>query len=76
MSKKPKVTQEEYNKAIKTIEDNSCYKFTAGDNCSGAFFIAVTLEGRPYPESTFYLRWDEIEELAKVVKNKPISMCG
>ncbi len=64
-----KVEQEEYNQTIKTIEDNSCYKFSAGTDDSGAFLIPVSKDNIPMA-SPFYLNWTKLKSLAELVKTK------
>jgi hypothetical protein len=65
-----KVSQQEYNKVIKTIEQKSCYKFSAGTDDSGAFMIPVASNNVPMA-TPIYFTWSKLKKLAELVKNKP-----
>lgn len=65
------VSQEEYDRVIKTIEDNSCYKFSAGDTSSGAFLIPINKDGTPMA-APFYLPWGKLKKLAELVEKKVV----
>lgn len=65
-----RVSQEEYDRVLRTIEENSCFRFTAGDSWSGAFLIPVDEEKRPLGE-VFHQSWDSLKKLAGIlVKNR------
>lgn len=64
------INQEEYDQVILTIEELSCFKFSAGDNKSGAFLVPVNSAGVPMdiPE---YFSWSELQKFANVLKQRP-----
>jgi len=63
-------TQKNYDKVIKTIEQKSCYKFSAGTTDFGAFLTPVTKSGISMGVP-FYVPWVRLVKLAEVVENNP-----
>lgn len=70
MARKPQVSQEEYDEVIRTIEQNSIYRFSAGDDWSGAYLVPTDGQGHPVG-LVFHLNWKKLQTLANLVKNKP-----
>ncbi len=58
-----KIPQKEYDQAIATIEENTCFRFTAGIDDSGAFFVPTSPDGTVIGD-TFQLTWEGIKQLA------------
>lgn len=69
-TKKPVVSQQEYDNVIRTIEENSIYRFSAGDDHSGAFLVPTSGNGNVVGE-VFHCDWKKLQKLAELMKNKP-----
>lgn len=59
-----KVTQSEYDTAIKAIESKFHYRFTAGVDDNSAFFVPVSADGEHVVGDCFQLSWSKIKKLA------------
>lgn len=68
-------TQENYDKVLKTIEQNSCYKFSAGTTDFGAFLIPVSKGGRAMG-IPFLVSWPKLVKLAEAVEKNPFRRRG
>jgi len=66
----PRVSQEEYDAVIRTIEANTNFRFTAGVSDSSAFMLPVDGKGRPLGPP-IRLTWDKVKKLAEAQKLKP-----
>ncbi len=68
----PNVSQEEYSRVIRTIAENSSYRFMRRDSESGAFFIPTDGYGRPVGD-VVHLAWRQLRAFAKtLLEARPI----
>ena len=66
-----KVSQEEYTRVIRSIVENSSYRFKRRDSESGAFLIP-TDHGRPVGD-VFHLPWRRLRAFARtLLEARPI----
>lgn len=68
-----RINQKEYDEVIRTIEENSCFKFSAGTTDSGAFLIPVDSNNQPM-DTPKHFSWKKLKGMASVFKNKPLKM--
>lgn len=71
----PRANQADYDKVIKRIEEHSIFRFSAGTDTSGAFLLPTDGEGHPVGD-IFYQTWGQLQKLAEILEQKPLSMKG
>lgn len=70
----PRIDQKEYDEVMRTIEENSCFKFSAGTTDSGAFLIPVDSNNQPM-DTPKHFSWKKLKGMACTFKKyKPRMM--
>jgi len=67
-------TQENYNKVLKIIEENSVYRFSAGTTDFGAFLIPINIKTQQALSTPFFCNWDKLIKLSELFSKKPLSL--
>ena len=67
-------TQKNFDKLCKTIEENSCYRYTAGTDEFSAFFVPIDIQTKQVLDTPFEVEWPKLIKLAELLKNKPLSI--
>lgn len=60
-----KISQKEYNKVIKLVEKNTCFRFSAGLTNSGAFMTPVAKDGQILG-GPIEFTWKQLKEMSKL----------